>query len=421
MKQDNNIEFDKEIRSILENAEEAVPEHIMDQVFAGLDGIAAKEEKKKAVVIPLWLRWGMAGIAAAAVLVCGILFRPSAPAGPAIGIADNATAMREDSPAEEDETMTGEEPETATRLLAEASHTAVPREVLVNDNVTGSDSPDESGAGISENTITHYIEQSGEDGGAEESAAGSGQVIRETEKSTETDEAESMDPFLYEDDEQTSRSRAALMLSGNVTSNGNADGISKFGGNRLPPAGLQDATIIRQTSENSTYSIPLTFGLGTRIGLGKHWAIGAGLNWTMLQRTFNGTYTKIEGGKTVKSVNTDIRHTLHYVGIPVNTYYDFVSTPRIKVYAYAGGTVEKGVRSIYKVLDVHETITHSEKVKGVQFSAGAGFGVEFNIVDQLGIYINPGIRYYFDCGQPVSIRTQQPLMMDFEIGFRIGL
>lgn len=420
MKQDNNIEFDKEIRSILENAEEAVPEHIMDQVFAGLDGIVAKE-KKKAVVIPLWLRWGMAGIAAAAVLVCGILFRPSSPVGPAVEIADTATAMREDSIAEEDYTIAGEDPENATRLLAEAVPAAVPREITVNDDVTESGTSDESGAGISENTITHYIGQSGEDGGAEESAAGPGQVIRETEKGTETDEAEGMDPFRFEDEEQASGSRAALILSGNVTSNGSADGISKFGGNRLPPSGLQDATIIRQTSENSTYSIPLTFGLSTRIGLGKHWAIGAGLNWSMLQRTFNGTYTKIAGGKTVKSVNTDIRHTMHYVGIPVNAYYDFVSAPRIKVYAYAGGTVEKAVRNVYKVLDVHETITHNEKVKGVQLSAGAGFGVEFNIVDQLGIYINPGVRYYFDCGQPVSIRTQQPLMMDFEIGFRIGL
>lgn len=420
MKQDNSTEFDKEIRSILENAEEAVPEHIMDQVFAGLDGIAAKE-KKKAAVIPLWLRWGMAGIAAAAVLVCGILFRPSVPAGPATGIVDNATAMREDSHAEDEDSLTGEEPEIATRLLAEATHTAAPREVPVNDNVAESRTSEESGDDISENTITHYIEKSGEDGGAEESAAESGQVIRETEKGTEADEEEIPDPFRFEDDEQTSRSRAAIILSGNVTSNGNADGVSKFGGNRLPPAGLQDATIIRQTSENSTYTIPLTFGLSTRIGLGKHWAVGAGVNWSMLQRTFNGTYTKISGGKTEKSISTDIRHTLHYVGIPVNAYYDFVSTPRIKVYAYAGGTVEKGVRSIYKVLDVHETITHSEKVKGVQLSAGAGFGVGFNIVDRLGIYINPGIRYYFDCGQPVSIRTQQPLMMDFEIGLRIGL
>ena len=57
----------------------------------------------------------------------------------------------------------------------------------------------------------------------------------------------------------------------------------------------------------------------------------------------------------------------------------------------------------------------------MQLSANAGFGVEFMLGDHLGLYIDPSLRYYFDNGQPKSIRTVQPLMLGFEMGFRARL
>ena len=52
---------------------------------------------------------------------------------------------------------------------------------------------------------------------------------------------------------------------------------------------------------------------------------------------------------------------------------------------------------------------------------GGGIGFEFRLTDYLGLYFDPSVRYYFGKGQPVSIRTRQPLMMNFEVGLRIGL
>ena len=57
----------------------------------------------------------------------------------------------------------------------------------------------------------------------------------------------------------------------------------------------------------------------------------------------------------------------------------------------------------------------------MQYSVGAGIGVEFMLANHLGLYLDPGFRYYFDNGQPVSIRTQQPFMMNFELGFRFDI
>lgn len=109
------------------------------------------------------------------------------------------------------------------------------------------------------------------------------------------------------------------------------------------------------------------------------------------------------------------------MGIPLNGYYDIIESPRLRFYAYAGGEAEKALANIYRVKKAQGNLSYTEKVKGVQWSVGAGIGVEFLIADQIGIYLNPGVRYYFDCGQPVSIRTQQPLMMNFEIGLRVGI
>jgi hypothetical protein len=39
----------------------------------------------------------------------------------------------------------------------------------------------------------------------------------------------------------------------------------------------------------------------------------------------------------------------------------------------------------------------------------------------VGLYADPSLRYYFDNGQPKSIRTSQPLMLGLDLGLRIKL
>ena len=159
---------------------------------------------------------------------------------------------------------------------------------------------------------------------------------------------------------------------------------------------------------------------GVKIDFAPRWSVGIGLNYSLLSRRFYGTYTKVgENGSILKDVSSDIRATQHYIGIPVNVYYDIVNSDKLSFYTYAGGTAEKCVADKYQVLNTD--ITHSEKVKGVQLSANIGMGAEFMVGKHLGIYIDPSIRYYFDNDQPKSIRTAQPLMFGFEMGLRARL
>ena len=179
-------------------------------------------------------------------------------------------------------------------------------------------------------------------------------------------------------------------------------------------------TGITENNSRNTYGLPVSVGAGVKMDLTDRWSLSAGFNYTLLTRRFYGRYTHInEAGVEDNTISSDIRNSQHYVGIPVNAYYDIVEQKHLNFYAYAGGTVEKCVSDRYQVLNT--SITHKEKVQGVQLSANAGIGVEFLLGQHLGLYIDPSLRYYFKGNQPKSIRTAQPLMLGFEMGLRIRL
>ena len=157
-----------------------------------------------------------------------------------------------------------------------------------------------------------------------------------------------------------------------------------------------------------------------KFDLNERWALGVGVNYSYLSRKFYGTYTKAdENGVQISSTASDIRNSQHFIGIPVNAYCNIVNNKHVNLYAYAGGTVEKCVSDKYEVLST--SIVHTENPKGVQLSANIGLGVEFRLGQHLGLYVDPSLRYYFDNGQPKSIRTAQPLMLGFEMGLRVSL
>ena len=178
-------------------------------------------------------------------------------------------------------------------------------------------------------------------------------------------------------------------------------------------------TTVKETSTQSSYGIPVSFGAGVRIGLAPKWSLSAGLNYSMLSRTFYGDYTKVTDGSVEYSISSDIRNVQHYIGIPVNVYYNILESDNMSFYAYAGGTAEKCITNRYDVLST--SIVHKDNPAGLQLSANAGIGVEFMLGRHLGFYIDPSLRYYFDNNQPKSIRTAQPLTLGFEMGLRINL
>jgi hypothetical protein len=144
--------------------------------------------------------------------------------------------------------------------------------------------------------------------------------------------------------------------------------------------------------------------------------------YTNLSRSFLGDYSEVENGAAVKNLyDTDITNQQHYIGIPVNLFFNFVNTGNWNFHARIDGMGEKLLDNHFLIHDGEGDIHLHEKATGLQFSTGVGVGVEFKFSPYLGIYFDPTLRYYFDGNQPRSIRTIQPLRMDFEAGLRFNL
>lgn len=406
---DNYKDFDECFRTMLENAEEEVPPQLSDNVFARLDAISGAEEHKR--VLPLWLRRVSAVSAvAAAVLMAVVLW----PGHKEEQLVSEVIAV--------DEERSGE----ALAEVLEINQDNVQQEMVPvrKQVVSGPAVPQEteSQPETAEETehqeiIDNEIVEVNETVPGNESDIATGTAV------ASADEPEDESGYIdwEEPAERRKARKAAIVLNGDLSSNGNARSLGRFSGLRAPAAGVRNRTWIEQTDKDSRYAIPVSVGIGARYQFARRWSVGAGVNYTLLSRTFSGVYTRIEDGITLDRISTDIRHNIHYIGIPVNFYYDILNSRRVKFYAYGGGAVEFPLSNSYRVKNSPDDIVMNEKVKGVQYSVGAGIGVEFMLANHLGLYLDPGFRYYFDNGQPVSIRTQQPFMMNFELGFRFDI
>lgn len=416
---DNNI--DKMMKSILENAQEEVPAHVWEGVSAGLD----KAAKSKAVVI-WWRRAAIGAAAAAAILVAGLLFTEGGDGQISQGIDpqnDNFIAVIEKDSHADSASVKGVTPPEDV-LMAEVK---VPKGITPSVQhrpasiIQAQEDISATDADIAEKLQS--VEK------PEEKPAERNTAENMTEEEiTDKLQGQLIDPVMdfkeaehyFEEPEPARKPKVSLVLSG-ITGTNNLQNSALVGPQKRPtPITGPVRTGIKETSTNTTYGIPVSVGAGIKIDLNDRWSLGIGVNYSHLSRKFYGTYTKAdESGVTISSTSSDIRNSQHYVGIPVNAYCNIINNKHVNLYAYAGGTVEKCVSDKYNVLST--SIVHTEKVKGVQLSANVGIGVEFMLGQHLGLYVDPSLRYYFDNGQPKSIRTAQPLTPGFEMGLRIRL
>lgn len=398
-------EFDQMMKSILDEGQEEVPARVWDAVSEGLDNAV----RKKTVV--LWFRRAAVGLAAAAAIIIGVVFNinpetglvPVAGDSGLIAVVEPEDAGIENTDAPENIEISIAEVKSVKKQIRPVKSAVVPSEEIIPQ--TASEAMKISDA--EPHTPAENIE---------------------SEPVAEKIEIQSPKPqtpvtYFPEDwgEEETDVKRDISYVVSGLASTNSTQSKNRIGLMKAPTVtSAPEQTGITETSTSSTYGLPVSFGAGVKVGLSKKWSIGVGANYTILTRQFYGKYVKVDdNGNIQKSTSSDIRNTQHYVGIPVNAYYDIVDKDRVNLYAYAGGTVEKCVADNYNVLSTF--IRHTEKVPGIQLSANAGIGVEFMLGKHLGLYLDPSVRYYFDCNQPKSIRTVQPLMLGFEMGLRARL
>ena len=414
MFEDNRyIEQDEMFRSILEEGQEPVPAHVWDGIEADLDRIAHRR------LVVMRIRRTAVGIAAAAALAVGLFFSHNedgdiiSPAGHDDMIAvvepqkDVTESIQDQAQTEDVTTVTSQAP----RLIAAAPA----QKIQIQETSVISETP----------AIDAYetVPVEAETPAAEENTEETPETSRTESRPSETQRtyATRLVDDWPEEEEEVRRSRIRSVTLSGLTGTNSTQNSFRVNPMRRPAlSSAPKKTGIKETSTNTTYGIPISFGAGARFDISKKWSIGTGLNYTLLTRKFYGTYTSVDAnGVEVESISSDIRESQHFIGIPVNFYYDIVSQKNLNFYTYAGGAAEKCLSDKFQVLDTG--IVHTEKVQGLQLSANIGLGVEFMLGKYLGIYVDPSLRYYFNNNQPKSIRTVQPLMFGLEMGLRINL
>ncbi len=145
---------------------------------------------------------------------------------------------------------------------------------------------------------------------------------------------------------------------------------------------------------------PISFGLSVRKGLAKGFSVETGLTYTLLSSD-----VEMSGG------NAMIDQKLHYIGIPVRANWNFFDKDRFTLYVAAGGMIEK---CVYGKLG-----SEKQTVKPVQLSVAGAVGAQFNATKHVGIYVEPGVAYFFDDGSNVqTIRKETPCNFNIQAGVR---
>lgn len=162
------------------------------------------------------------------------------------------------------------------------------------------------------------------------------------------------------------------------------------------------------------HRLPVTVGVTTDFPVGNNVSLETGLSYTYLFSRFRRNDQLVYRGTLQQ----------HYIGIPLNLRYQVWQNDSWSLYLLGGATVEKGIRSIYKqeIEQQGDVVHHTEVYKGIaglQFSAQGGAGFSYRLQNNLHLFGEPRLLYYFKNNQPMSARTENPLIFGLNIGLRI--
>ena len=161
---------------------------------------------------------------------------------------------------------------------------------------------------------------------------------------------------------------------------------------------------------------PIHFGLLLRYALNDRWGIESGLSYALLTSdiTLSSTFFKAEAEQS-----------LSYIGIPVNVSYQIWGSRHFNVYATVGGMAEKMVRGKQHQVVTYPTKTEADEsvsIRPLQFSVSGGIGAEFQFIDWLSIYAEPGVGYWFDNGSSIPTYYQEkPFSFNLNVGLRFNI
>ncbi len=152
---------------------------------------------------------------------------------------------------------------------------------------------------------------------------------------------------------------------------------------------------------NTKHHQPITAGLSFKYPIKHGFSIETGINFTLLSSDIT----------LADNIYTSHKQKLYYLGIPLKAIWDFLNTRYVTLYVAAGGQIEKCIYGKFDNNKIDE--------RPLQFSIMGGLGAQFNITRQLGMYLEPGVAYYFNDNSSLkTIRNEHPFNFNLQAGLR---
>lgn len=163
------------------------------------------------------------------------------------------------------------------------------------------------------------------------------------------------------------------------------------------------------------HRLPVRVGLNVAYRLTDRLSVESGVSYTRLSSDMkDGTKDNYSSGS----------QKLDYIGVPLNVKYCAFAYRRLSLYASAGLLTEKCVSG----KATHEYVISGEKkkheaedvaAKPWQLSVNAALGAQFDVLRNVGVYVEPGVSYYFDDRSTLStIYKEKPLNFNLNLGVR---
>ena len=155
---------------------------------------------------------------------------------------------------------------------------------------------------------------------------------------------------------------------------------------------------------------PVSVGMQIAFGVAPRLSLSTGVVYT---RTSSDFYPYAPNN------DYNVHQVLHYVGIPVGLNYELWRSGGFHAYVMAGAEAAYNVKN-----DTDEDGTRKQDAKRDrgQFSGKASLGAQYDISPSVGLYIEPGAKYYFDNGSDIeNTFKDKKLNFNLQFGLRFNL
>lgn len=191
---------------------------------------------------------------------------------------------------------------------------------------------------------------------------------------------------------------------------------SGIGSNRdlqLPYANAETNDAVYDSE--TRHRMPLTIGLTVNRRLTQHWQVGLGIQYTRMT-------TDSEWGNTYTRMVKEQR--VNYLGLPLSVQWHYPLVSRLSLYTAANVTLQLPLRSTADSRCVLNGLTVESSTErlhpGIQWSAGLGLGLHYNLTPAVGFFVEPSLQHYFRNSSGVETwQTEHPAAFSVPFGLRI--